>query len=504
MCCILFFTFLGHLDAPKRYRFHFNAVEAGVLENEYQQSIYLTNWRRAELSKMLKIKEDHIRTWFQNRRQKQKLVDPDYIMAEFSVEKYERIIKGLPIAGHKEGCQGIPVNVTVPSKYAQSESKSTNAMVAENSYSSSTIYIPYWPPAPNCVVSVPAKKTSGKKNSKQIQICSLLNKVDAPNHSVRNNEIELLDLTEKVKVEEKHPAPPSSSSSNSGEMDDVSIGALSSTDAASLSTSEMAELLESLRQFGDSEFNMPDIMSPTNDNAIECDLVSLLSEYPTPSSSCCTSPINPNEIDDISIKTIQYDYSKPSTSASSSPPNTDELVNLLAKGARFEYPEFNLADNKLPKSANEVENALAWPIQNEYPASSSSGTSPVYTIKAKVASVGSTTDEYPTSDQSSTYSDDSGEPSRKIRKLENANVSEESQSNICQCKTAEPSINSASLTDGMVTAPASETAIIFDLSKAAVYVHPAVKPNLLSFLESLSESIRNSSARDGEGDGGRS
>lgn len=60
------------LRAKNRRRFAFESYQLEILEDEYTNSRYVERVRRAELAEALKINERYIKTWFQNRRKKDK------------------------------------------------------------------------------------------------------------------------------------------------------------------------------------------------------------------------------------------------------------------------------------------------------------------------------------------------------------------------------------------------------------------------------------------------
>lgn len=120
-------------------------------------------------------------TWFANRRQKQKLVDPNYVMKKFTLQKYGEILTSKKWTMSKSVEEtvptqsantdhGIPINVTVP---ANSTAETTN-ITAPNT-SSSPIF-PSGDSEANILCSPKVKEleivasSSGGSNSIQIKL----------------------------------------------------------------------------------------------------------------------------------------------------------------------------------------------------------------------------------------------------------------------------------------------------------------------------------------------
>lgn len=68
---------LGRGGKPKRFRSKYTPDQLQFLEDNYATERYLTRTKRIELSKKLGINERKIKTWFQNRRIKEKKANED-------------------------------------------------------------------------------------------------------------------------------------------------------------------------------------------------------------------------------------------------------------------------------------------------------------------------------------------------------------------------------------------------------------------------------------------
>ncbi|CAI2350269.1 unnamed protein product [Caenorhabditis sp. 36 PRJEB53466] len=62
----------GGKNAEKKKQNTFSRLQSIELEKEFLVEPYLKNQRRAEIAKRLEISEEQVKTWFQNRRQREK------------------------------------------------------------------------------------------------------------------------------------------------------------------------------------------------------------------------------------------------------------------------------------------------------------------------------------------------------------------------------------------------------------------------------------------------